>query len=116
MGEPRFLFPFAAHLWREKYNYAHGKIGQITAAFGIIYVVGAAIAKKRMKQLGPAKHVTESNISNAVAFASWSYFTSDVGTCLSYILFAGGIRKRDGLEVMCLDQGLKRNWGKGETA
>ena len=59
--------------------------------------------------------MSESNLSNVLAFLAWSRFNSDVGTFLSFLLFAGGIRKRDGLEVLITGEGGKLGWGKGET-
>eukprot|EP00947_MAST-08B_sp_MAST-8B-sp1_P002645 g2645.t1 len=68
-----------------------------------------------MKKLGAAGHVTESNAANALGFLSWSLFNNDVGTYLSFLFFSGGIRKRDGLEVLMLEKGTAKGWGKGET-
>jgi hypothetical protein len=57
-----------------------------------------------MKTLGPAKHVTESNLANAAAFGLWSVFNNDVGSIVALLLLTFGIRKRDGLEVMILGE------------
>ena len=59
--------------------------------------------------------MTESNLFNTLAFLSWSLFNGDVGTFMSFVLMLGGIRKRDGLETMIMDEGDQRGWGKGET-
>jgi len=115
LAEPRFVFPYAQLLWKNKYEYSSTKMGVFAAFFGAVYVVGSVISKKRFKKLGPEKHVTESNMFNVLAFLSWSRFNGDVGSMLSFLLFAGGIRKRDGLEVMIQGEGDKRGWGKGET-
>ena len=115
LAEPRFVFPYAQLIWKNKYGYSAQKMGSFAGFFGLIYVLGSVISKKRFKKLGPASHVTESNFFNVLAFLSWSMFNGDVGSMMSFILFAGGIRKRDGLEVMIQGEGDKRGWGKGET-
>jgi hypothetical protein len=98
IAEPRFVFPYAQLLWKNKYNYSSQKMGAFAGFFGLIYVAGSVISKKRFKKIGPAKHVTESNLFNTLAFLSWSLFNGDVGTFMSFVLMLGGIRKRDGLE------------------
>jgi DHA1 family tetracycline resistance protein-like MFS transporter len=115
IAEPRFVFPYAQLLWRTKYKYSAQKMGAFGAFFGLIYVIGTMISKKRFKKIGSEKHVTECNMYNTLAFLSWSVFNGDVGTFMSFLLFTGGIRKRDGLETMIMEEGDKRDWGKGET-
>ena len=115
IAEPRFVFPYAQLLWKNKYNYSSQKMGAFAGFFGLIYVAGSVISKKRFKKIGPAKHVTESNLFNTLAFLSWSLFNGDVGTFMSFVLMLGGIRKRDGLETMIMEEGDQRGWGKGET-
>lgn len=115
IAEPRFVFPYAQLLWRQKYKYSAQKMGAFAGFFGLLYVVGSVWSKKRFSKLGPAKHVTESNACNILAWLAWSKFNNDIGTMASFLFFAGGIRKRDGLEVMIQGEADKLGWGKGET-
>jgi predicted MFS family arabinose efflux permease len=104
VAEPRFLLPYVQLMWAKGYGYSPNKIGFFLAVFGVSYVGGAASASKRMKTLGPAKHITESNLANAAAFGLWSVFNNDVGSVLALVLLTFGIRKRDGLEVLILGE------------
>ena len=52
------------------------------------------------------------NLANLLAFGLWSRFNNDAGTLLSFLAFAGGIRKRDGLEVLITGEGTKLGWGQ----
>lgn len=115
IAEPRFVFPYAQLLWTSKYKYSSQKMGAFAGFFGLVYVAGSVISKKRFKKIGAERHVTESNLFNTLAFLSWSLFNGDIGTVCSFLLFAGGIRKRDGLETMIMGEGDARGWGKGET-
>eukprot|EP00041_Stephanoeca_diplocostata_P014829 m.279893 g.279893 ORF g.279893 m.279893 type:complete len:345 (+) comp19817_c1_seq1:1001-2035(+) len=116
LAEPRFVFPYVTLCWRTKYKYDAIKIGRLASVFGLMYIVGALVAKRRMKSLGPRKHATESNLANILAFLAWSKCNGTAGTLLSYALFVPGVRKRDGLEVLGLDLGLENGWGKGEIS
>jgi DHA1 family tetracycline resistance protein-like MFS transporter len=115
IAEPRFVFPYAQLLWKKKYQYSAQKMGAFAGFFGLLYVIGSMWSKKRFRKLGPAKHVTESNACNILAWLAWSRFNNDVGTMFSFLFFAGGIRKRDGLEVMIQEEADQLGWGKGET-
>lgn len=114
IAEVRYLFPFANLLWLNK-GYTPQQVGRFAGLFGVVYVLGAGLAKRRFKKLGPAAHVTESNIANALAFFIWSRWQGVSGSLAALIIMMGGIRKRDGLEVMITERGDKKGWGKGET-
>ena len=115
IAEPRFLFPYAMLTWETVYNYSPVKRGNFAAIFGFSYVLGAMIAKSRLKKIGLEAHITESNISNFIGFLIWSLRQDTIGTIAAFLCMTFGIRKRDGLEIMLLKEGAKKKWGRGET-
>jgi DHA1 family tetracycline resistance protein-like MFS transporter len=114
VAEVRYLFPFANLLWLNK-GYTPQQVGRFAGLFGVVYVLGAGLAKRRFKRLGPAAHVTESNLCNALAFFVWSRWQGVSGSLAALLIMMGGIRKRDGIEVMITEKGDEKGWGKGET-
>eukprot|EP00035_Acanthoeca_spectabilis_P003435 m.93259 g.93259 ORF g.93259 m.93259 type:complete len:428 (+) comp12123_c1_seq1:170-1453(+) len=116
IAEPRFVFPYATLIWRDRFNYDAATLGKLSSIFGLVYMIGAIVAKKRMTQVGARRHVTESNVANMLAWLAWSKYNGFNGTVASYCLFIPGIRKRDGLEVMITDTCSSQGWGKGEIS
>ena len=115
IGEPRFIFPYAQMTWESVYKYGPMRRGSFAAVFGVSYILGAIIAKKRIGALGTEGHVSESNIANLLGFFIWSTSNDKIGTLLSLFFLTFGVRKRDGLEVILVQEGNKAGWGRGET-
>ena len=78
-------------------------------------ILGSVFARKRIKKIGNKAHVTESNLTNLVAFLIWGFRPDWVGSYIGMSALAFGMRKRDGLESLMIGEGDKIGWGKGET-
>ena len=115
IGEARFIFPYVMLTWQTVHGYSSTARGGFAAVFGMSYILGAVIAKKRIAKIGMEAHITESNLSNLLGFFIWSLRQNIVGTVAAFAAMTFGIRKRDGLEVLLVKQGAEQGWGRGET-
>lgn len=59
---------------RDRFNYDAATLGKLSSIFGLVYMIGAIVAKKRMTQVGARRHVTESNVANMLAWLAWSKY------------------------------------------
>ena len=45
--------------------------------------MGTFLSKRRIKEIGVERHVTESNVANTLGFTLWSLFPSELGSYFS---------------------------------
>ena len=103
-------------------GWAPGKVNGFISALGISLVFSALIVKKSIARLGLDGHTTMSNIVQTLGFIVWGnagnmapYFggSSEVGVLMAIGLMVPGGRKRDGVEAMLNDIGVKAGFGRG---